>query len=612
MSDAPIKLPTLAAAEVDVETRSDGGYVLRSPIELGDYANSMGEHLVRWAGEAPARTLFADRVETSDDWTRISYADALAAARAIGQALLDRGLSAERPLMIISDNSWQNALLQLGAMHVGVPAVPVSPAYSLMSQDFGKLKFIAGLVTPGLVFAEDGAAFSNAIAATDFGDAEIVVARNQDALPGATAFDALRNVDPTSAVDDAFAKVGPETIAKILFTSGSTGMPKGVVNTQRMMCSNQKALALVWPFITERPPVTLDWLPWNHTFGGNHNFNLIIANGGTMYIDRGKPAPGLVEKTVANMAEVSPTIWWNVPRGFDMLVPHLEADPELRDRFFAEIDMIEYAGAALPQSTWDALENLSVAARGERVWLTSGWGSTETAPMATCLYAASDLAGVIGLPAPGTDIKLAPNGDKLEIRIKGPNIMPGYWRRDDLTAEAFDDENYYMIGDAGRFADPDDPSQGLVFDGRVTEDFKLTSGTWVHVGVLRIAVITAAAQVIQDAVVTGHGRDDIGLLIFPSLAGCRALAGDAEAGLESLVENAAVRAALADALAAHNAAATGSSSRIKYALLMTVPPRIDANEITDKGYINQRAVLSERAALVEALYANDPRVIRIG
>lgn len=611
MDTTPLRLPTVAPAEVEVEKRADGGMILRSPTPLADYAVSVGEYLHRWASETPDAIYLADRIEPTEPWLTLTYGDALARVRSIAQALLQRDLNAERPVMIISDNSIENGLLQLAAMHAGIPVVPVSPAYSLMSQDYGKLKYISELVTPGLVFAEDGAAFGPALRAVEFGDAEIVLVRNVGEMDRATAFAELQTEVPGDDVDAAYAKVGPDTIAKILFTSGSTGQPKGVINTHRMICSNQQALVQIWPFIAERPPVICDWLPWNHTYGGNHNFNLILANGGTLYIDRGKPAPGLIEKSIANLREVSSTIYFNVPRGFDMVIPYLEAEEALRDGFFAELDMIEYAAAALPRTTWTKLEELAVRSRGERVFLTAGWGSTETAPMATCVHFPNDDAAVIGLPAPDTDIKLVPNGEKLEIRVRGPNVTPGYWRRDDLTAKAFDDEGFYLIEDAGRLADPAHPEKGLVFDGRVTEDFKLTTGTWVHVGSLRVAVISAAPNLIQDAVVTGHGRNDVGLLIFPNLPGCRALTEENDAELEDLVDTADVRHALIDRLQRFNAENPGSSTRIARVLFLRTPPRIDANEITDKGYINQRAVLSERAAIVDALYSGDPQVIPI-
>jgi feruloyl-CoA synthase len=612
MSKAPFASLNLAPAAVDVERRAGGVQVLRSPQPLQPYARCLGEHLERWAREAPDRAFLAERA--GDGWRRLTFAEALAQARAIGAALLARGLSAERPAMVLSDNAIDHALLALGAMHVGVPIAPVSPAYSLMSKDFAKVKAIAALLKPGLVYAADGAKFAGVLQAVDFGGAEIVLGANPPAGVKATAFAELRET-PGAEVDRAFAAVGPDTIAKFLFTSGSTGEPKGVINTQRMLCSNQQAIVQAWPFLKERPPVIVDWLPWNHTFGGNHNFNIALANGGTLYIDEGKPVPGLIEKTVATLREVSPTIYFNVPRGYDALIPFLEGDDALRKRFFAELQMIFYAAAALPQNLWEKLEDLSVRERGRRTVMISSWGATETAPMVTAVHYLIERAGVIGLPAPGTELKLVPNENKLEMRVRGPNVTPGYWQRPDLTREAFDEEGFYRIGDAGRFADPDDPARGIEFDGRIAEDFKLMSGVWVHVGALRIKALAALAPLAQDIVVAGHDREEAGFLVFANPAGCRGLCPDlpADAPLELVLADARVVARLRDGLAQLKREGGGSSTYATRALLMAEPPSIDANEITDKGYINQRAVLARRAALVERLYAEpaDPAVIRI-
>ena len=602
-SFAPIKF---APAAVDVERRADGSIVLRSPQALKPYARCVGEWLVRWAREAPERVFLAERCASG--WNHVSYGEALDAARAIGSALLSRGLSAQRPVAILSDNGIDHALLMLAAMHVGVPVAPISPAYSLMSRDHAKLKGIFQLLRPGLVYAADGSRFAAALAALDLGDAEIFVSGH--AAPGIPCrpFAELRGATDAAAVERAFAAVGPDTIAKFLFTSGSTGEPKGVINTQRMLCSNQQAIAQVWPFLDETPPVVVDWLPWSHTFGTNHNFNMVLRNGGTLYIDDGKPMPGLVDKTVANLREIAPTLYFNVPRGFDMLMPYLEQDEQLRRNFFSRLQLVFYAAAALPQNLWERLERLSMEERGERVVMVSAWGSTETAPMVTTVHYPIERAGVIGLPAPGAELKMLPNGDKLELRVRGPNVTPGYWKRDDLTKAAFDAEGFYMIGDAGRFADAADPARGIEFDGRIAEDFKLMSGTWVHVGGLRVKGIAALAPVAQDIVVTGHDRKDVAFLVFPNVPACRALCPglSADATLAQVFGDSRVQSSVRAGLLALARAGSGTSTFAARVLLMEEPPSIDAGEITDKGYINQRAVLTRRHALVERLYAGTP------
>jgi feruloyl-CoA synthase len=614
VSKPPFASLRFAPAAVEVERREDGVQVLRSPQPLGPHARCLGEHLERWAREAPDRCFLAERAGAA--WRRLTFGEALAQARAIGAALLARGLSAERPVMVLSDNAIDHALLMLGAMHVGVPVAPISPAYSLMSKDYAKVKAIVALLRPGLVYAADGAKFAGVLKAVDFGGAEIVIGATPPDGLKATAFADLRG-EPGLEVDQAFAAVSPDTIAKFLFTSGSTGEPKGVINTQRMLCSNQQAISQLWPFLAQNvngPPVIVDWLPWNHTFGANHNFNLVLANGGTLYIDEGKPVPGLIEKTVTNLREVSSTIYFNVPRGFDALIPFLEKDAALRKNFFRDLQLIFYAAAALPQNLWEKLENLSIQERGKRTVMVSSWGATETAPMVTSVHYEIERAGVIGLPAPGTELKMVPNENKLELRVRGPNVTPGYWKRPDLTREAFDEEGFYRIGDAGRFADENDPARGIVFDGRIAEDFKLMSGVWVHVGALRINALTLLAPVAQDIVVAGHDREEIGFLIFANAAGCRSLCPDlpADAPLEAVLADMRVVEAVRKGLAQLKQENGGSSTHAACALLMAEPPLIDANEITDKGYINQRAVLVRRTALVDRLFAEaaDTAVIR--
>ena len=598
-----------APARVERTELADGGFVLSSPMPLASYPDHVCACLHHWADKVPDRTFLAER-GADGAWRRVSYGEALQSVRAIAAALLARGISADTPVMLLSDNSIENGLLQLGSIYAGIPATPISPAYSLMSEDHEKLKYIYDLVGPKLIFAADGARFEKALSSLDLTGVELVIAANE-ARP-ATPFSDLLEAVPGAAVDAAYRSAGPDTPAKILFTSGSTGQPKGVINTHRMMVSNQQMMLQVWPFLKRRPPVILDWLPWHHTFGGNHNFNMMLYNGGTLFIDQGKPVPGLIDRSIANLSDVAPTLYFNVPRGFDMVLPYLEEDERLRDYFFSELDLIFYAAAALPQNLWERLERLSIETRGSKIPMTSSWGATETAPAVTNAHFPIERAGVIGLPLPGVDLKFTPNGDKLEMRVRGPLVMPGYYLRDDLTKAAFDDDGFYRIGDAGRLADPDNPAAGVVFDGRVAEDFKLMSGSWVSVGNIRIAAVAAGAPVIQDCVVTGHDRDEVGILVFPNVAGCAKLAGrEPSAPLDELIAAEAVRDKLRRGIGHHNQNHAGSSLRIARALIMTAPPSIDKDEITDKGYINQRAAIANRADLVDLLYSDDPRVIRL-
>ncbi len=600
-----------APAKVEVEHIPGGGLILRSPMELEPYATNLCSYLVEWAAQAADRTFLAER-SAAGSWRHLSYGDALSSVQALAQGLMDHDVSEDRPLMILSENSIENGLLQLAAMFAGLPVAPVSPAYSLMSQDLAKLRHVFDLLQPRAVFASDGEMYCKALSALNQQDVTILVKQNAPQGIEALQIDDLLATEPTPAVDAAFSDVGPDTAAKILFTSGSTGMPKGVINSHRMMCSNQQAMAQVWPFVTRRPPVLVDWLPWNHTFGGNHNFNMILRNGGTLYIDSGKPVPGMFEATIANLREIAPTAYFNVPRGFQMLAPYLEKDTDLRDRFFSNLDTIFYAAAALPQEVWERIESLSIAAVGRKIPMTSAWGLTESAPLATSVHFPSTRAGVIGLPVPGTELKMLPSGSKMELRLRGPNMTPGYFRRDDLTSEAYDEEGFYKTGDAGKFVDPEDPAKGILFDGRVAEDFKLLTGAWVSTGMVRVAAISACAEVIQDAVVTGHDRDEIGLLIIPNVAGMARIAGlSSDAPLTELLGNATVQETLREALGDYNSQNPASSTRICRSLFLVEPLSIDAGEITDKGYVNQRAVLERCDALVNQLYSVNAEVIVI-
>jgi feruloyl-CoA synthase len=606
-SQPPLRPVRLGPADVVVERRGDGAILLRSPHPLPDYPKNLTQRLVHWAAAAPDRVFLAQR-DASGGWRTLSYAQALAAVRAIAAALLARDLSVERPIAILSGNDIEHGLLGLAAMHVGIPYAPISVPYSLLSQDFKKLKTIIDILTPGLVFAANGAAFARAVAAAVPQDAEIVVTANPPPDRPATLFATLRETPPSAAVDAAHQKVGPDHIAKILFTSGSTGQPKGVINTQRMLCANQSMIRSGFTFFADEPPVLVDWPPWNHTFGGNHDFGLVLDNGGSFYIDEGRPLPGAIEATVRNLRDVGPTIYLNVPKGFEMLLPYLRSDAGLRQRFFSRLKVLFYAGASLAQHVRDELQELAIATTGERIIFLSSLGSTETAPAALACTFESERTGNIGLPLPGVELKLVPRDEKFEARLRGPNITPGYWRSPALTEEAFDDEGFYKIGDALKFADPADPAKGLLFDGRLAEDFKLATGTWVSVGPLRAAFIAHCAPLVRDVVLAGADRDDVTALVFPDLDACRPLAPDlpADAPAAKLLADPRVRAAFARRLADLAEPTRGTSNRIMRALILAEPPSLDIGEMTDKGSINQRAVLVHRARLVEELYAETP------
>lgn len=592
-----------ATPAIVADRRADGSILVRSTTPLKESARCVGDWLEHWARQAPDRIFLGERGNVDAPWTTTTYRDALGIVRRAASWILGHGLSAAQPLVILSDNSIDHALFALAAQHVGVPSAAISPAYSLMSKDFDKLKGMVSLLGPGAIYVASTKPFAAALAAIKpLHQATIVSSHPDDA--DALPFRSIATTAEAADVATAFAAVTSDTIAKFLFTSGSTGTPKAVINTQRMLTSSQQAKAQTWTFLEASGDdlIILDWLPWSHTFGANHNFNLVLRNGGTLYIDGGKPAPGLFATSLANLRSVVPTVYFNVPRGFDMLIAALRTDEELRRRFFDGTKFAFYAGAALPQNLWDALEELSLETVGRRLPMVSAWGSTETSPLATDCHFLAKRSGNIGVPIPGTELKLVPSGDKLEVRVRGPNVTPGYWKAPDLTAQAFDEEGFYLIGDAVTFADPDRPELGLFFDGRVAEDFKLNSGTWVSVGTLRVAGIAALAPLAQDIVVTGHGRDEVRFLVFPNIAACRALAGLPEsANAREVIGHPGVRSAIAQGLAKLKAQGGHSSGHATRALLLTEPASVDGGEITDKGYINQRAVLTRRAAAVAVL-----------
>jgi len=601
----PVKL---GPADVTVERRSDGAVLMRSRNSLPPYPRMLTDRLVHWARAAPDRVFLAQR-EASGAWRTMNYAETYAAVRAIAAALIERGLDADRPVAILSGNDIEHALLGLAAMHVGIPYAPISVPYSLLSQDFGKLKAIIETLTPGLVFAANGAVFARAIAAALPHGVEVVVTSSPPPERATTPFTQLMKAPSAAAdVEAAHARVKPDWPAKILFTSGSTGRPKGVENTHRMLCANQAMIRAALAFLADERPVIVDWLPWNHTFGSNHNFGLVLDNGGSLYIDEGRPLPGAIEATVRNLRDIAPTIYFNVPKGFEMLLPYLAAQTALRETFFSRLKVMFYAGAALAQHVLDAYEALAVRTTGERILFMSSLGSTETAPAALSCNWDCQRAGNVGLPLPGVELKLVPCEGKLEARLKGENIMPGYWRAPALTAEAFDDERFYKIGDALKFADLNDPAKGMLFDGRLAEDFKLATGSWVSVGPLRAAFIAHFAPLVRDVVLAGADRDEIAALIFPDLDACRKIGAGlpANAPAQLLLAERNVLEAFGRLIDTFAGASTGTSSRVTRGVLLAEPPSLDIGEMTDKGSINQRAVLTHRAAIVEELYAAPP------
>lgn len=599
----PVRMGDLAA---ELEERADGTLLIRPRAQLEPYPRSMTDLLRHWAQVAPDRVFLADR-GPQGEWRRVTYAQALARARSLAQFLIDSGLSAERPLMILSGNSIEHGLLALGAMMAGIPFAPLSPAYSLVSTDHQKLRYLVKLLTPGMVFVAEGAPFDKALRAIWSNDISLLVARNAVPDLPATMYDYAAATAPTAVVDEADAAVTPDTVSKFLFTSGSTGMPKAVINTQRMMTCNQAMIASALAFLRDEPPVMVDWLPWNHTAGGNHNFGITLANGGTLYIDDGAPTPAGILKTVRNLEEVSPTLYFNVPKGYEMLLAHLEGNDRLRETFFARLNLMQYAGAGLAQHVWDGLERISRQATGGRVMIITGYGSTETAPFASTTTWAVERPGEVGLPAPGVELKLVPDGDKLELRLRGPNVTPGYWRQPDKTAECFDEEGFYRIGDALKFVDPADVNKGLLFDGRVSEDFKLSTGTWVNLAAVKGAIIRAFAPYVREAVLTGLDRNHIGAMLFLDVDAARRIAPElAGASERDLAHSPALRDIFQQRLDALAKTSTGSANLVARAVVLDTPPSMDRSEITDKGSINQRAVITARPSLVDDLYAEPP------
>ena len=604
-SAAPLRPISFGDPDVTVERRGNGIIYLRPKKPLGDYPVRLTDRLHHWAKAEPNRIFMAERKGAG--WRQITYAQLLDASRHIASALLARGLSAEKPIVILSGNSIDHALVAFGALYAGIPFCPVSPAYSLISRDYGKLGYLIKLLTPGLVFADDAGKFADALSANVPAATEIVAVRGE--VPGrkVTMLGELLATPEHPGLDAAHDAIGPDTIAKFLLTSGSTGNPKAVINTQRMICANQVMLRETLAFLKDEPPVIVDWLPWNHTFGGNHNIGLTLFNGGSMYLDEGKPMPGGIEETVRNLREISPTVFFNVPKGYESLLPYLRDDKALRAKFFHRLHAMFFSGAALSPFVWNSLDELAAAETGYRVPMLTGLGATETSPFFMSVKPATSRSGHVGLPVSGNDAKLLPNNGKLEVRARGPNVTPGYWRQPELTAAAFDEEGFYKFGDALKPVDPGDFDKGFDFDGRIAEDFKLASGTWVSVGPLRARFVAACAPMVRDVVIAGINRDEISALVILDLDGCRLINPTLPSDdLAATASDALIREAFRERLAKFLAAATGSSTRITRAVLLDTPLSIDRGEVTDKGSINQRAVLEHRSGLIDLLYSETP------
>ena len=602
----PLRAISFNDPVVNVERRDDGTIYLRPTQPLGDYPLRITDRLHHFAKATPQRVFMAERVGP-EGWRELSYATLLAASRHIASGLLARGLSPDRPVMILSGNSIDHALVAFGSLYAGVPFCPVSPAYSLVSRDYGKLAYLMKLLTPGLVFVDDADKFADALIANVPEGTEIVASFGS--VPGRkiTMLADLIASPLFAGLDAVHDKIGPDTIAKFLLTSGSTGNPKAVINTQRMICANQVMIRETLAFLKDEPTVIIDWLPWNHTFVGNHNIGLTLFNGGSMYLDQGKPVPGGIEETVRNLSEISPTVYFNVPKGYESLLPYFREDPGLRKTFFSRLHAMFFSGAALAPHVWNELDELSVAETGTRVPMLTGLGSTETAPFFMSVNPRTSRSGHVGLPVPGNEAKLVPNNGKMEVRAKGPNVTPGYWRLPEVSAAAFDSEGYYQMGDALKPVDPNDFNAGFDFDGRVAEDFKLASGTWVSVGPLRARFVAACAPLARDVIIAGINRDEIAAIVVLDLDGCRLI--NPTLPMDDLAATAAdplIVAAFRERFAKFQGTATGSSTRITRAVLLGVPLSIDKGEVTDKGSINQRAVLENRKDLIERIYAATP------
>lgn len=612
MKETPYRKIKTIAIDIQKRVSENGNIVMQTSVPLLPHPHRMTERLLHWANVAPDRVFIGSK-DNNNQWRTLTYAQTLQHVQSIAQSLLQKNVSAERPVAILSENSIEHGLMALAALHVGIPYSSVTPAYSLRSTDFDKLKHVINLLTPGLIFVQDGMKYEPALQAVAK-DAEIISPLNPP--KGGfkfTHFDELLRTKPTQKVDDAFHAIQPGTIAKILFTSGSTGLPKGVINTHNNICTNWQQITQTFPFMMEEGLEFIDWLPWNHTFGGNHNFGLTLYNGGALYLDGGDPTAKGIAVTVANLKERNPTIYFNVPKGFEELIPYFKNDAQLRQRFFSKVKMLFYAGAGMPQHVWDAWEKMALETVGEKITIATGLGCTETCPSALFASEPGGFAGLLGVPVPGLELKLVEHNDKLEARYRGENVFPGYWRQPELTAKVFDEEGFYCTGDALKFVDINEASKGMLFDGRIAEDFKLNTGTWVHVGALRAQLIAAGNGLIQDVVITGHDNEFIGAIVFPGMEYCKKMMGDENATLHEVIHHAAIKQKLQDILYALAAKNTGSATLIKRAVMADFILNIDKGEITDKGSVNQRMIIQNHPQTVAVLYeANiDDTVIEI-
>ena len=588
--------------DIKKQCRADGTTVVHSTIPLEQHPHRLTERLKYWAATTPDK-IFIGRKNAAGTWDTLTYAETFAKVKSIAQSLLQKNISAEKPIAILSENSIEHGLMALAALHIGIPYAAINPAYSLRSTDFEKLKHVINLLTPSLLFVQDAKKYEKALQAISSG-IEIATVTNKPENLQVTMFDELLQTSETSEVENAFNKIEPNTIAKILFTSGSTGLPKGVINTHQNISTNWQQITQTFPFLKEEGLEFIDWLPWNHTFGGNHNFGLTIYNGGSLFIDDGNPTPHGIAATVANLKERKPVIYFNVPKGFEDLIPYFKNDEELRKQFFKNLKMLFYAGAGMPQHVWDAWEQLAVETIGEKIQIGTGLGCTETCPSALFASQPGGFAGLLGVPVPGLELKLVPFGGKLEARYRGKNVFPGYWRQPELTAKAFDEEGFYCTGDALKFVDEKNINKGMIFDGRIAEDFKLNTGTWVSVGVLRAQLIAAGNGLIQDAVITGHDKEFVGAIVFAGIDYCKQITGlGKETTINEIIKHKAVKEKLQETLNEMAVKSTGSASLIKRALFANFNLSIDKGEITDKGSVNQRSVIQNYPEAVEKIYS---------